>query len=541
MVSRQTFLVCIISVIFLSSAFLIFFSLILAVLFPSLSTSFLLFDFYPFALAISTDVYTLLFLFILLIVSLRIMFFSSFYMRGDLKNSWFLVILLIFILSMVLLSLASRLFIIFIAWDGLGVTRFFLVIYYLNWDSISGGMVTVLTNRLGDYCLFWFVASLFLRGCLINSSNYIIPALFFVLVVTSFTKRAQFPFSRWLPKAISAPTPVRALVHRSTLVTAGLFLLMKYDVVLSSFIIILFIFGVGLFTILFARVCALYDPDFKKVIALRTLSQLGFLILSLGLGNVFISFFHLISHACFKSCLFIQIGFIMHSFYSQQDRRIYNRSGAISFVVQVQTLLCLICLSGLLFTSGFVSKDFILEFIFSSTERFVLGALFFLCVFLTLLYRLRLGQAIFKIQHRVLTYVIKRELFLFLCTPLIFASLFLLWWLNLNLFSVPFRFLYFDKLAPLCMLVIFICLARIFNMRYYTFLPARIFFMESLVYLRKTTFLNLKFLERNLLFINNRFIINLSVFCKRRFLYFYYYRLNILVLTGTLILIVTLL
>jgi NADH-ubiquinone oxidoreductase chain 5 len=225
---------------------------------------------------------------------------------------------------------------------------------------------------------------------------------------------------------MSAPTPVRALVHRRTLVTAGLFLLMKYNLVLSSFLIMIFIFRVGLFTILFARICALYDPDFKKVIALRTLSQLGFLMLSLGLGNVFISFFHLIRHACFKSCLFMQIGFIIHSFYSQQDSRIYSSSGAISYLVQLQTLLCLICLSGLLFTRGFVRKDFILEFMFSSSERFVLGVLFFLCVFITMLYRLRLGLAMFKIQQRSLLYVIKRELFIYLCSPLIFASLFLL-------------------------------------------------------------------------------------------------------------------
>jgi len=124
------------------------------------------------------------------------------------------------------------------------------------------------------------------------------------------------------------------------------------------------VFIVGLLTIVIASVCALFDPDFKKVIALRTLSQLGFLMISLGLGNIFLSFFHLISHACFKSCLFMQIGFMMHSFYRQQDSRGYNRSGAVSLLVQLQTLLCLFCLSGLMFTRGFVRKDFILEFFF---------------------------------------------------------------------------------------------------------------------------------------------------------------------------------
>jgi len=187
------------------------------------------------------------------------------------------------------------------------------------------------------------------------------------------------------------------------------------------------VFMVGLLTIVIASVCALFDPDFKKVIALSTLSQLGFLIISLGLGNIFLSFFHLISHACFKRCLFIQIGFMMHRFYSQQDRRGYNRRGAVSLLVQLQTLLCLFCLSGLIFTSGFVRKDFILEFFYSvSAEGIILRLLFFFGVFLTFLYRIRLGLSMVKIHRYRLNYIIKRELFIFLSFPLILFSLFLL-------------------------------------------------------------------------------------------------------------------
>jgi NADH-ubiquinone oxidoreductase chain 5 len=246
-------------------------------------------------------------------------------------------------------------------------------------------------------------------------------------LLTSFTKSAQFPFSSWLPKAISAPTPVSALVHSRTLVTAGLFLLIKFSLILNYFNLIVVVFIVGLLTMVIASVCALFDPDFKKVIALRTLSQLGFLMISLGLGNIFLSFFHLISHACFKSCLFIQIGFIIHSFYSQQDRRGYNSRGAVSLLVQLQTLLCLFCLSGLIFTSGFVSKDFILEFFYSvSSEGVLLRILFFFGVFLTFLYRIRLGLAMVKMHTYSLNYIIKRELFIFLSFPLILFSLFLL-------------------------------------------------------------------------------------------------------------------
>lgn len=285
-----------------------------------------------------------------------------------------------------------------------------------------------------------------------------------------------------------------------------------------------------------ARVCALYDPDFKKVIALSTLSQLGFLIISLGLGNVFLSFFHLIRHACFKSCLFMQIGFIIHSFYSQQDSRGYNRSGAISILVQLQTLLCLFCLSGLMFTRGFVRKDFILEFFYSvSAEGVILSSLFFFGVFLTFLYRARLGLSMVKIHTYRLNYIIKRELFIFLSFPLILLSLFLLWWLNLNVYRVPLNFLYFDKFFPLFMLV----LAGFIIMRFYIgirgVLPSRMFYIESFVYLSKSSFVNLKFLESNLLFMNSSFINWGVTIGKRLSLYFYFYRFRFLVVLRVLL------
>jgi len=360
---------------------------------------------------------------------------------------------------------------------------------------------------------------------------------FFILLVTSFTKSAQFPFRSWLPKAMSAPTPVRALVHRRTLVTAGLFLLMKFGLILNYFNLIVTVFMVGLVTMVMARVCALFDPDFKKVIALRTLSQLGFLMISLGLGNIFLSFFHLIRHACFKRCLFIQIGFMMHSFYRQQDRRGYNRRGGVSLLVQLQTLLCLFCLSGLMFTRGFVRKDFILEFFYSvSGEGVLLSLLFFFGVFLTFLYRIRLGLSMVKMHSYSLNYIIKRELFMFLSFPLILFSLFLLWWLNLNVYRVPLNFLYLDKFFPLFILVLALFVVLRFCISLSGSLPSRMFYIESFVYLRKFTFLNFKFLESNLLFINNS-IINWGVtFCKRLSLYFYFYRFRFLVILSILLL-----
>lgn len=187
-----------------------------------------------------------------------------------------------------------------------------------------------------------------------------------------------------------APTPVRALVHRRTLVTAGLILIMGFRV-LSLGVNMSFLVGfVGLVTMVFSRVCALLEQDMKKVVALRTLSQMGFSILTLGLGLYFVSLLHLVSHALFKSCLFIQVGIFIHSFFRQQDVRNYNRLGSLCYFVQLQIIVTLFCLCGLLFTRGSVTKDIILEFFFVNVWSFCFGIIFFLGVFLTFIYRYRL-------------------------------------------------------------------------------------------------------------------------------------------------------
>ena len=132
---------------------------------------------------------------------------------------------MLFVLRIVLLRASRGWISIFVAWDGLGITRFFLVIYYCNWDSISGAMVTVITNRLGDVILFIVVVYLLVE--IKNINSFIIPMG--ILLLAAITKSAQVPFRSWLPKAIAAPTPVRRLVHRRTLVTAGLFLITKFE------------------------------------------------------------------------------------------------------------------------------------------------------------------------------------------------------------------------------------------------------------------------------------------------------------------------
>lgn len=214
--------------------------------------------------------------------------------------------------------------------------------------------------------------------------------ILFFLILTAFTKRAQFPFSSWLPKAMRAPTPVSSLVHRSTLVTAGLILLINFNFLLfNKFrMIILLIFGS--FTMFFSSISALLEEDMKKVVALRTLSQIGFSILTLGLGLYFISFIHLVRHALFKSCLFIQVGYIIHCSFGQQDSRSYSNNGNFPTFMQLQLLITLFCLCGIIFSSGAVSKDFILELFYSNNYYIFFVFIFFLSVFLTFGYSYRL-------------------------------------------------------------------------------------------------------------------------------------------------------
>lgn len=147
---------------------------------------------------------------------------------------------------------------------------------------------------------------------------------------------------------------------------------------------------IGLFTMLFSRLTALVEEDLKKVVALSTLSQMGFSLLTLGLGLRFISFLHLLRHALFKSCLFMQVGYIIYGSFGQQDGRNYNKNNNMSYFIQIQLLVTLFCLCGLIFSSGAVRKDYILEFFFSNNIIIIFSLLFFLSVFLTFGYRYRL-------------------------------------------------------------------------------------------------------------------------------------------------------
>nr|YP_010281934.1 NADH dehydrogenase subunit 5 [Turbo cornutus]UKH51313.1 NADH dehydrogenase subunit 5 [Turbo cornutus] len=328
-------------------------------------------------------------------ISACVMLFSSSYMSTDIFLSRFVSLVMMFVLSMNLLVFIPNLAALLIGWDGLGIVSFALVIYYQNPKSLSAGMLTALANRIGDVMLLLSIGLCVIQGhwnILFMWQSDFSPILGFCLVVAGMTKSAQIPFSSWLPAAMAAPTPVSALVHSSTLVTAGVFILIRFFPFLNTLagfkIGLLFI---SVLTLLMAGIGANYEYDLKKVIALSTLSQLGVMMMSLGLGMPFLALFHLYTHALFKAMLFLCAGAIIHNNNNSQDlRQLGNLWSQMPLTISCLNVANL-ALCGAPFMSGFYSKDLILETSLYSPSNFLMVMLIFIATGMTAAYSIRLS------------------------------------------------------------------------------------------------------------------------------------------------------
>lgn len=216
-----------------------------------------------------------------------------------------------------------------------------------------------------------------------------------MILIAGLTKRAQIPFSVWLPLAIAAPTPVSALVHSSTLVTAGVYLLFRFNRFLIRFEVKNLLLYISVFTIFMAGLIANFEIDLKKIIALSTLSQLGLIIIVLSLGLKFLAFYHLLTHAVFKSLLFICAGIIIHFIDNNQDIRFYGILNEYVPFTIIRFYVSRLALTGFPFLSGFYSKDLIIEIIYIINFNIFIISFIILSVILTVSYSLRLIYYIF--------------------------------------------------------------------------------------------------------------------------------------------------
>nr|ARO34938.1 NADH dehydrogenase subunit 5 [Pachycephus cruentatus] len=337
------------------------------------------------------DWMSLIFMSFVLFISSMVLIYSFDYMKDEIYFKRFILLILLFVLSMLFMIVSPNLLSILLGWDGLGLISYCLVAYYQNVKSYNASMLTVLMNRVGDSGLMMSLSMIFYLGSwnvmFYSSVDFMIVLLF---CLAALTKSAQIPFSSWLPAAMAAPTPISSLVHSSTLVTAGVYLMIRFNHLLMDSKISDLIFILSILTMFMAGVSANWEFDLKKIIALSTLSQLGLMVSILSLGEADMAFFHLLTHAMFKALLFMCAGVIIHSMKNFQDIRFMGGMTKLMPFTLISFNISNLALAGMPFLSGFYSKDLILEELMFLGESFEVLMLFLISIGLTVSYSLRM-------------------------------------------------------------------------------------------------------------------------------------------------------